>query len=116
MIIVPAVRQLNETRHSRELNKRVDQVVREYRRDHPDVTEAEVRAALLQSAPGDESPYVVRRRKVAGVGIAAALVGAFTAVSSAGGTFNNQTWMLILGIVAAVGAVTFAAIRLARRD
>jgi len=51
-----------------------------------------------------------------GVGIAAAAVGAFTATANAGGTFNRPTWLLVSGIVAAVGAVAFVAIRWARRD
>jgi len=116
MIIVPGLPPMQETRHSRELNKRVDDVVRDYLRAHPDMTEAEVRAALMKSAPGGIAPDVARRRRVAGVGVAAALVGAFTAVSSAGGNFNNQTWLLIGGIVAAVAVVAGAIIGLARRD
>ena len=116
MIIVPGLPPMQETRHSRELNKRVDDVVREYRRDHPDMTEAEVHTALMKSAPSGVSPDVARRRRVAAIGVAAALIGAFTATANAGGNFNNQTWLLIFGIVAAVGGVAIAAIRLARRD
>ena len=116
MIIVPGLPPLQETRHSRELNKRVDEVVRAYRRDHPDMTEAEVRTALMKSAPGGVSADVERRRRFAAIGVGAALVGAFTATASAGGNFNSQTWMLIIGVMAAVGGVAIAAIRLARRD
>ena len=116
MIILHTHQELPQTRHSRELKKRIDEVVRDYLRDHPDMKEAEVRAALMESAPAGVSPVVDRRRKAAAVGVAAALVGAFTATASAGGNFNSQTWMLISGVVAAVGAVAFAAIRLARRD
>ena len=116
MIIVPGTSPSRETRHSRELNKRVDEVVRAYLRDHPDMTEAEIRTALKQSTPGGVSPDVERRRRVAAMGVAAAAVGAFTATASAGGSFNSQTWMLIIGIMAAVAAVAIAAIRLARRD
>ena len=116
MIIVPGIPSMRETRHSRELNKRVHEVVREYLRDHPDMTEAEVRAALMQAAPGGLTPNVERRRRIAAIGAAAAAVGAFTATASAGGNFNSQTWLMIFGIVAAVGGVAIAAIRLARRD
>jgi hypothetical protein len=108
MIIVPGLPPMQETRHSRELNKRVDDVVREYRRDHPDMTEAEVHTALMKSAPGGVSPDVARRRRLAAIDVAAALVGAFTATASAGGNFNSQTWLLIYGIVAAVGGVAIA--------
>ena len=116
MIIVPLHTSRQETRHSRELSSRVDDVVRDYRRDNPDVTESDVRTALLRSAPAGDAPDVVRRRRAVGVGIAAAAVGAFTATANAGGTFNRPTWLLVSGIVAAVGAVAFVAIRWARRD
>ncbi len=116
MIIVPGLPPLQETRHSRELSRRVDDAVRDYRRINPDVTEADVRTALLQSAPPGASPDVARRRRVAGAAMAAAGVGAFTAIASAGGDFNNQTWLLVVGIVGAVGALAFVAIRWARRD
>ena len=116
MIIVPGLPPLQETRHSRELKKRVDEVVRDYQRDHPDMKEAEVRTALMQSAPGGVSPDVARRNRILAISVAAALVGAFTASANARGNFNSQTWLLILGVVAAVGGVAFAAIRLARRD
>src|SRR5262245_10554039 len=116
MIIIPGRPALQETRHSREMSRRVDDAIREYRREHPDATEADVRTALVQSAPSDDSPFVERRKRFAAVGVAAALVGAFTAVSSSGGKFDSQTWMLIVGIVAVVGAAAVLAIRLAQRD
>ena len=116
MIIVPGIPPLQETRNSRELNRRVEEAIRDYRRDHPEVTEAEVRVALMQSTPGSDAPGVVRRKKAVMVGVAAAAVGAFTAISSSGGKFNNQTWVLVCGIVAAAAAVAFVIIRLARRD
>ena len=116
MIIVPGLPPMQETRHSRELSRRVDDAVRDYRRNNPDVTEAEVRTALLQSTPAGVSPDVARRRRVAAMGVAAAAVGAFTASARAGGDFNNRTWLLIVGIVGAVGALAFVAIRWARRD
>jgi len=116
MIIVPGLPPLQETRHSRELSRRVDDAVRDYRRTNPDVTEADVRTALLQSTPAGMSPDVARRRKVAGAGVAAAIAGAFAASARAGGNFNGQTWLLVVGIVGAVGALAFVAIRWARRD
>ena len=116
MIIVPGSTAVRASRHSRELSRRIDDAVRDYRRDNPDASEADVRAALLQSAPGSESTYVVRRKRVVAVAVAAALVGAFTAVSSSGGKFTSPTWTLIAGVVVAVGVVAFAAIRLAQRS
>jgi hypothetical protein len=116
MIIVPGLPPLQETRHSRELSKRIDDAVRDYQRAHPDMTEAEVRTALMRSAPAGASPEVTRRRRVAAVGVAAAVAGAFGATARAGGNFNSQTWLLIGGIVAAVAALGFVAIQWARRD
>lgn len=116
MIIVPGPPALQETRHSRELNRRVEEAIRDYRRDHPELTEADVRTALMQSTPGGEPGYIVRRRKAAAVGVAAAAVGAFTAVAGGGGKFTGQTWILVCAVLLVVGALAFAAIRLARRD
>jgi hypothetical protein len=116
MIIVPGLPPLQETRHSRELSRRIDDAVRDYQRANPDTTEADVRTALLRSAPAGDAPDVVRRRRVAAIAVAVAAVGAFTATANAGGNFNRPTWLLISGIVAAVGAVAFVAIRWARRD
>lgn len=115
MIILHTHHELPETRHSRELNRRVDQVIRDYMRENPDISTTEVRAALLQATPGGETVDVVRRKKAVMVGVAAAAMGAFTAIANAGGKFNSQTWLLVCGIVAAAAAVAFAIIRLARR-
>ena len=116
MIIVPGIPPLQETRHSRELNRRVDQVVRDYQREHPDMTEAEVRTALMKSAPGGVPPEAERRRKIVAAAFMAAVIGAFTAVASAGGTFDGPLWVTIVVILAAVAGIAIAAIRLARRD
>ena len=116
MIIVPGLPPLQETRHSRELSRRVDDAVRDYRRDNPDVTEADVRTALLKSAPAGDAPELVRRRRIVAVALMAAAVGVFTATASAGGKFTGPAWMVILGVVAVVAAVAIAAIRIAQRD
>ena len=116
MIIVPGLPPLQETTHSRELSRRIDDAVRDYQRANPDTTDSDVRTALLRSAPEGDAPVIVRRKKAIAVGVAAAAVGAFTATASAGGNFNSPTWLLIGGIVAAVGALAFVAIRWARRD
>jgi hypothetical protein len=116
MIIVPGVPELPQTRHSRELNKQVDDVVRDYRRNHPDVTDGEVRAALLRSSPAGELPGVARRKMVAGVAVGAAMAGAFAAMARSGGTFAGATGWMIGGIVVAVLAIAIAVLRIAQRD
>jgi hypothetical protein len=107
---------MQETRNSRELNRRVEEAIRDYRRDHPEITEAEVRAALMQSTPGSDAPGAMRRKKAVAVAIAAACVGAFTATASAGGSFTRPTWIMIGGVVAAVAAIAVAILRMAHRD
>lgn len=118
MLIVPGLAPLQQTSNSRELGRRVEQVIRDYQRDHPEMTEAEVRAALVHSTPGD-SPDVVRRRKVFGVAIGALTAAAFGVMASTGGgtrySGGSGVW-LIIGAVAAVCAVAFTLIRLARRN
>ena len=52
MIIVPGSPPLQETRHSRELSRRIEDAVRDYQRANPEMTDAEVRTALLQLVPG----------------------------------------------------------------
>lgn len=118
MIIVPGVPAVQETRHSRELTRRIDQLVREYQRDHPDASLSDVRIALIQMTPGGNSPDLIRRKRVAGAVVGALAVGAFTAMASTGGgRFENSTmtWRII-GVVAALLAVTFAVIRTVRRS
>ncbi len=117
MLIVPGLPPLQETRHSRELGRRVEEVVREYQRVHPEMTESEVRAALAHSAPGDSSD-VVRRKRMLAAAIAAAAAAGFVAMAVTGGGRAGPTsvgWG-ILGVVAAVGAVAVTIIRIARRD
>jgi hypothetical protein len=111
MMIIPGGSALHETRHSRALGRQLDDVVREYQRTNPDVTDAEVRTALLRLTPSDS-----RRR------LMAVILGALTAVAfgvmaaTGGGRYAPGTlgWR-ILAIIAAVAGVTIAAIRLARR-
>lgn len=117
MLIVPGLPPLQETTHSRELRRRVEQVVRDYQRDHPAASDDDVRTALTYSAPG-VSPGALRLRRAAGVAIALLAAGVFTFMASTeGGTRfegNTLVWR-VLGGAAALAAVAIAAIRLARR-
>jgi len=116
MLIVPGFPPLQQTRHSRELSKRVEQLVRDFQRDHPELTEDEVRAALMASAPAGDAPEVVRRKRAFAVGMVAATVGAFVAVASNSGelAIRGVTWQIV-GAVLAVCAVVIAAVVLVRR-
>jgi hypothetical protein len=116
MIIVPGATQVHETRHSRELGRRIEQVVRDYQRDHPDATLSDVRIALMQRTPGGDSPDVLRRRRVLGAVIGALGVGAFTTLAANGGRFepSSQGWMI--GIAAAILGVMVVALKIARRS
>ena len=117
MIIIPGNPPLQQTRHSSELGRRVEQLVRDYQREHPDVTEGDVRTALAQltsELPQDN----LRRNRVLGAVLAALGAGLFGIMASTGGQgfANNPMVFKIVGVAAAVLGVTFAAIRIARRS
>jgi hypothetical protein len=117
MLIVPGLHPLPQTPHSRELARRLEETVRDYHRDHPELTEDEIRAALTQSAPSGDSRFTARRRRAFGVGLSAAMVGAFTALASNGGRlpFGRETWTIV-AVVATVCVVAIGVVVLARRD
>lgn len=117
MLIVPGQPPLQETRHSRELARRIDHAVREYQRDNPEVSLSDIRIALMQSTPGGDSTELARRKQVAAIVAGALAVGAFTAMASTGGRLfegNSPAWRVV-GIAVAVAAVAIALIRIARR-
>jgi hypothetical protein len=94
---------VKQTHRSRELEERIGQAIRDYRHVNPDMSDAEVSAALSlatshhggmrSSAPGRAIALVV--------GGAAAAVGAAAAmkdgVASGGGSL---AWMIVIGTVA----------------
>ena len=118
MLIVPGLQPLQQTRHSRELGRRVEQLVRDYQRENPDVTEGDVRTALAQLTSDTSSPDTLRRKRVLAMVMAALTVGAFTAMASTGGALFENNGMLfpIIGVVAAVCGVAFAVIRMVQRN
>jgi hypothetical protein len=118
MIFVPALHTHSPTHHSRELSRRIEQVVRDYQRDNPDASPSDVRIALAQLASGD-SPEAVRRKQALAMVIGFLGVGAFTFMASTGGgsRFDNNTMMWgIIGGFAALLGVTIAVIRTIRRS
>lgn len=118
MIILPGTPAVQETKHSRELGRRIEQLVREYQRDHPDASLSDVRIALMQRTPGADSPDVMRRRRVVGVIAGALLAGGVAAMAaSGGGSFeNNPMLWRIFGVVAALLGITIAVIRTVGRS
>jgi hypothetical protein len=118
MMIAPGMPPLHQTRHSRELGRRVEQAVREYQRDNPDVTESDVRTALLQSAPGGDAPEVVRRKRMFGIAAAVMIGGAFALMASTGGRLVEvgTTGWRIVGVIAMICALAFTVIRFANRN
>ena len=105
-----------QTRHSRELARRVEQEVRDYKRQHPELTEDEVRSALMQSTPAGDSTDLTRRKRIAAIAMGVAVAGAFGVMASNSGNVAgiNFGWKIV-GICAAVLAVAIAAIRIVRR-
>lgn len=119
MIFIPMPQQTTtQTRHSRELSRRFDQVVRDYQRDHPELTDAEIRAALAHSAAtSDDGDTPGANRRIAVLGIAAALGVAGAVVAATQGSRGSSTdfqWP-ILTIIIAIAAVGVAVTRLKGR-
>jgi hypothetical protein len=105
-----------QTPHSRELARRVEQEVRDYKRQHPELTEDEVRSALMQSTPAGDSTNFMVRKRIAALVIGAAVAGALGVMASnSGGNVAgiNFGWKIV-GVCAAVLAVAIA-IRIVRR-
>ena len=119
MIFVPSLHTQRSTHHSRELSRRIEQVVRDYQRDNPDASPSDVQNALAQLMPGGLSPEVLRRKQALAVVIGALAVGAFTLMASTGGigrANNNSMVFIIIGVVAALLGIPIAVIRIARRS
>jgi hypothetical protein len=109
---------LTPTRHSRELGQRFDEVVREYRREHSDLSAGDVRTALMTSLQrAGSAEDEARQRRVAILTVVAIVVAFIGAAVLNGQTIGGRAISIrVLGIVATVAAVAFAAIRFARRD
>ena len=118
MIIVPGLPPLQQTRHSRELGKRVEQLVRDYQRENPDVTEGDVRTAMAQLSSGGPSSDTLRRKRALLAVVGGLTAAGFGMMASTGGKGfeNNPLTFRIIGLIAGVCAVVFVAISLARRD
>ena len=121
MVFVPIIHQppLLQTRHSRELGLRFDEAVREYKRQHPDLTDVDVRTALAVSLQKVGSPEDEARQRKLAIFVLVAIALVFMGVALAGGSSDQDSEgkaFLILGVVAAVGGIAIAAIRIARRD
>ena len=118
MIIMPVPQQATPpTARSRELGKRIDDLVRDFKRDHPDVTDDELRSALLHAAPTASGPNPTNARRAIGILVAFLAAGfAMTAVNGGGSTrAGSGVWMFI-GVAAGVAGLAFAVIQFARRD
>jgi hypothetical protein len=106
------------TRHSRELSRRVEQVVREYQTQNDDVSDEELRSALqlaTRATAGEDSLLRKKRIMVGAVAAGTAMVGAMVAATSGVRQANDMIW-LILGGVAAASGIAFAIIRTVRRS
>jgi hypothetical protein len=65
MMIFPGRTQVSApTHHSRELGRRVEQVVRDYQRDNSDLTADEIRTALLHSTEVYEDESALTRLRL----------------------------------------------------
>lgn len=101
------------TRHSRELSRRVEQVVRDYQRENSDLTTEEIRTALLHSTEGYEDEGALTGRRLRAIlAIVAAAVIAGVAVMTESGTRGGGgaesadiMWKVVAGVIAALAIV-----------
>lgn len=107
---------VRQTHLSRELEERIGQAIRDYRHVNPDMTDAEVSAALSLAT----SHYGSTRSTAAGravaivVGVVAAGVGAAAAMKDGTGwEGGSPTWIIVAGTVAV--AIVLVGVLLARR-
>lgn len=111
-----------QTHQSRELASRLEETIRQYKRDHPDLRDEEIQMALAQAGPATvDEEAAVRQRRVALAAVAAVLgvfgaVAASTVGSSGGGNdaVSSTTWAIVAGAVA-VGAMAIVIVRIIRR-
>ena len=107
------------TRHSRELQQRVEHVVREYRSQHDDVSDEELRSALhlaTRATTGDND-MASRKRIIILVAVAAAAVmaGVVVAATSRSGQPNDIVYWIFPALAGVLGIV-IAVIRRAWRN
>ena len=106
------------TRHSRELSRRLEQVVRDYQRENSDLTTEEIRTALLHSTEGyqDEGALTARRLRAILAVVAAAVIAGVAVLTQdgtrGGGGSGSEgiAWKVVAGVVMAL-AIVFAVSR-----
>jgi hypothetical protein len=105
------------TRHSRELSRRVEQVVRDYQRDNDDVSDEELRSALTlatRATAGEDSLLRRKRIVVGAVAGAVAMVGAMVAAGTRTRQPGDMVWVIFV-VVAALAGGAIGLLRLSRR-
>ena len=117
MFIMPVPQQAPPpTARSRELGRRINDLVRDFKRDHPDVTDDEVRSALLHTAPtAGANPTNARRAIAVLVGIMAAFTAGSMVLGDGSTRAGSGVWMYV-GVAIGVVGLVFAVIQFARRD
>jgi hypothetical protein len=108
---------VKQTHLSRELEERIGQAIRDYRHVNPDMTDAEVSAALslATSHHGSTRSNAAGRAVAIVAGIVAAFVGAAVALGDGTGwEGSSPTWIIVAGTVA-VAIVLIALLMASRR-
>ena len=119
MVIIPSQpATYAPTANSRELQRRIDQTVSEFRRERSGVKDTDVRAALTHSLNtiAGEDP---RHERIAGILVAVAVLAAILVaglVVSIQRSGTDDSTMMVVGIVAGAAGITIAAIRILRRS
>ena len=106
------------THHSRELGRRVEQAVRDYQRENSDLTDEEIRTALLHSSESyqDEGALTGRRLRAILTVVAAAVIAGVAVMTESGtrgggGSGSEDImWKVVAGVIAAL-AIVFVVLR-----
>ena len=117
MYIVPGLNAPEpQTARSRELGGRIEQAIRDFQREHPELTRREIRAALSHSMTLAGQDGLQKRRLVSlAVGGGAAAIGAVMAVSgSIAPVSSNVVWIVVAAIVG-IGGLAIALMRMTNR-
>lgn len=108
------------TRQSHELASRIEETIREFKKEHPELRDDEVQMALTEAARGSTDEESSARQRRIALAVIGAVVGVFAAVGAAtvgssrgDGGGSVLTWIPMAAVAATI--VGIAIVRIVRR-